>query len=199
MATGVASFIPESHDLCQYWSHTCIHARSIYRRDIECLEDGCRSRGDPSVRAQLFEQQRAPSLFDESIDQLHVIVKELLDTQRRIPYQAPLLILPADLLVARDPFCYEKFVRETVLEAGIADRFPDADYAGRVSLLNAGEIEPALGEFKRLRLTDETIYLRNAAVNLINGMINMSFSCDGTHYIDHKTFFSKLENFETPT
>ncbi len=46
-------------------------------------------------------------------------------------------------------------------------------------------------------LTDETIYLRNAAVNLINGMINMSFSCDGTHYIDHKTFFAKLDNFET--
>ena len=56
-------------------------------------------------------------------------------------------------------------------------------------------IDRLLGEFRRLRLTDETIYLRNAAVNLINGMINMSFSCDGTHYIDHKTFFAKLDDF----
>ncbi len=49
----------------------------------------------------------------------------------------------------------------------------------------------------RLRLTDETVYLRNAAINLVNGMINLTFSCDGTHYIDHKTFFAELDNFET--
>jgi uncharacterized membrane protein len=57
--------------------------------------------------------------------------------------------------------------------------------------------QPILTEFKRLHLTDETIYLRNAAINLINGMINMSLSCDGTHYIDHRTFFAKFEKFET--
>ena len=156
-------------------------------------------KGDPSVRAQLFEQQRAPSLFDESIDQLHVIVKELLT--RKGVFHIKLHYSSSQLTCwfARDPFCYEKFVRETVLEAGFTDRFPDADYAGRIPLLNADEILRLLGEFKRLRLTDETIYLRNAAVNLINGMINMSFSCDGTHYIDHKTFLAKLENFETPS
>jgi len=26
----------------------------------------------------------------------------------------------------------------------------------------------------------------------------MTFSCDGTHYIDHRTFFAKLDKFETP-
>ena len=78
------------------------------------------------------------------------------------------------------------------------DRFIDQDYAGRVPRINAHEIRRLLGEFKRLRLTDQTIYLRNAAVNLINGMINMSFSCDCTHYIDHKTFLAKLDKFETP-
>ena len=77
------------------------------------------------------------------------------------------------------------------------ERFPDADYAGRSPVIDARNIARLLREFKRLRLTDETIYLRNAAVNLINGMINMSFSCDGTHYIDHHTFFAKLDKFET--
>ena len=28
-------------------------------------------------------------------------------------------------------------------------------------------------------------------------MIGMTFSCDGAHYIDHKTFFEKLETFAT--
>jgi len=28
-------------------------------------------------------------------------------------------------------------------------------------------------------------------------MIGMTFSCDGAHYIDHKTFFEKLDTFGT--
>ena len=52
-----------------------------------------------------------------------------------------------------------------------------------------------LAEFRRLRLTDETLYLRNGAINRINGMINMSFSCDGTQYIDHRSFFAQLDKF----
>jgi nitric oxide synthase oxygenase domain/subunit len=84
-----------------------------------------------------------------------------------------------------------------VLKQGFLEGFPDADFAGRSPVINGHDIERLLKEFKRLRLTDETIYLRNAAVNLINGMINMSFSCDGTHYIDHHTFFAKLDRFET--
>ena len=55
-----------------------------------------------------------------------------------------------------------------------------------------------LNEFMRLRITDETIYLRNSLINRINGMINITFSCDGSHYIDQQTFFQKLETFRTP-
>jgi len=154
-------------------------------------------KGDPSVRAFLFEQKRIKSLFDISIDRLHRIVHALLTRKgvfhTKIHYSSSQLTC----WFARDPFCYEKFVREEVLQDDFLDRFPEADYADRTPLINAPDIERILKEFKRLRLTDETIYLRNAAVNLINGMINMSFSCDGTHYIDHHTFFAKLDRFET--
>jgi hypothetical protein len=155
-------------------------------------------KGDPSVRAQLFEQQRTPSLFDQSIDLLHLIVFGLLTRKGvfhlKIHYSSNQLTC----WFARDPFCYEKFVRETIFEDRFLDRFPDDGYSGRIPLLAQGDIKRVLAEFKRLRLTDQTIYLRNAAINLINGMINMSFSCDGTHYIDYKTFLAKLEKFETP-
>ena len=154
-------------------------------------------KGDPSVRAFLFEQKRIESLFDTSIDRLHQIVLALLT--RKGVFHAKIHYSSSQLTCwfARDPFCYEKFVREEVLQDGFLDRFPESDYAGRSPVINAHDIERILKEFKRLRLTDETIYLRNAAVNLINGMINMSFSCDGTHYIDHLTFFAKLDRFET--
>jgi hypothetical protein len=154
-------------------------------------------KGDPSVREFLFQQQRVESLFDTTIDGVHDTVHKLLTRKgmfhTKIHYSSSQLTC----WFARDPFIYEKFVREEVLEPGFLDRFPDADYAGRSSVIDARNIARLLREFKRLRLTDETIYLRNAAVNLINGMINMSFSCDGTHYIDHRTFFAKLDKFET--
>lgn len=155
-------------------------------------------KGDASVRAQLFEQQRTPSLFDESIDQLHEIVLALLTHKGVFHLKVHYSSSQLTCWFARDPFCYEKFVRETIFERGFIDRFSNSDYAGRVPLLSASDIRRLLGEFKRLRLKDDTIYLRNAAINLVNGMINMSFSCDGTHYIEYKTFLAKLDNFETP-
>ena len=155
-------------------------------------------KGDPSIRAQLFQQQRVESLFDAEIDRVHEIVHELLVNKgvfhTKIHYSSSQLTC----WFAKDPFVYEKYVREEVLADGFIDRFVDMDHAGRKLVLNGHELALILNEFRRLRLSDDTIYLRNAAVNLINGMINMSFSCDGTHYIDHKTFFDKLKNFETP-
>ncbi|MGA7181554.1 MAG: hypothetical protein WBX11_18495 [Thiobacillaceae bacterium] len=155
-------------------------------------------KGDPSVRAFLFEQQRTVSLFDESIDRVHGIVQVML--MRKGVFHVKIHYSSSQLTCwfARDPFCYEKFVREEVLNDGFVEQFPDTDHAGRMPVLDAHDINRILKEFRRLRLTDENIYLRNAAINLINGMINMTFSCDGTHYIDHHTFFAKLDSFETP-
>ncbi len=154
-------------------------------------------KGDPSIRAHLFQQRRVESLFDSGIDRVHEIVRALLEHKgvfhTKIHYSSSQLTC----WFAQDPFVYEKYVREEVLAPGFVDCFADADHAGRVSLIDGPEIAMILDEFKRLRLSDETVYLRNAAINLINGMINLSFSCDGTHYIDHRTFFSKLENFES--
>ncbi len=155
-------------------------------------------KGDASVRAQLFDQQRTPSLFDDSIDRLHEIVHGLLTRKGVFHLKIHYSSSQITCWFARDPFCYEKHVRESVLQPDFIDRFPDSGYAGRIPLLTSMDIRRLLGEFRRLRMTDQTIYLRNAAVNLINGMINMSFSCDGTHYIDYKTFLAKLDKFETP-
>jgi hypothetical protein len=64
-------------------------------------------------------------------------------------------------------------------------------------VIDSADTLSVLSEFKRLRTTDQTIYLRNGSINRVNGLIGMTFSCDGAHYIDHKTFFEKLETFAT--
>jgi hypothetical protein len=157
-------------------------------------------KGDPMVRGFLFQQQRVESLFDTAIDRVHEIAHTLLMRKGvfhiKIHYSSNQLTC----WFARDPYCYAKFLREEVLVDGFLDRFPDADNAGnedRRPVLGSRDIERIFKEFRRLRLTDQNIYLRNGSVNLIDGMINMGFSCDGAHYIDHQTFFAKLNRFET--
>jgi hypothetical protein len=157
-------------------------------------------KGDPSVRGFLFQQQREESLFDGPIDRIHEIAHTLLMNKGvfhiKIHYSSNQLTC----WFMRDPYCYVKFLREEVLEDGFLNRFMDAGNTGnegRSPVLGSQEIELIFKEFRRLRLTDQTIYLRNGSVNLIDGMINMGFSCDGTHYIDYKNFLAKLDKFET--
>lgn len=155
-------------------------------------------KGDPSVRQFLFSQQRVESLFDEQIDRVHAIVHALLT--RKGAFQVKIHYSSSQLTCwfCDDAYRYRVYVREEVLEDKFLDHFSDLSAEHLKPLLHADDIEPILKEFRRLRLTDETIYLRNASINLVNGMIGMTFSCDGAHYIDHKTFFERLETFATP-
>jgi len=154
-------------------------------------------KGDPSVRAFLFQQTRVESLFDSSIDRVHDIVWHLLNNKgafhTKIHYSSGQLTT----WFCDDAYRYRVYVREEVLESGFLDQFRDMKMDHLKPMVDGDETRRILAEFRRLRSTDQTVYLRNASINLINGMIGMTFSCDGAHYIDHKTFFEKLDTFAT--
>jgi len=48
---------------------------------------------------------------------------------------------------------------------------------------------------RALRLSDETIYLRTASINIFNGLISLTFSCDGSHYMRYDEFLGKNTSF----
>ena len=52
-------------------------------------------------------------------------------------------------------------------------------------------IPQVLETFKQLREADETIYLRAASINIMNGFVGLNFSCDGSHYMHAKEFINK--------
>ena len=83
------------------------------------------------------------------------------------------------------------------MRIGFLDQFRDCRIDHLQPLIDQEDAVAIMKEFKRLRTTDQTIYMRNGSINRINGLIGMTFSCDGAHYIDHKTFFEKLETFGT--
>ena len=152
-------------------------------------------RGDPSVRAFLFEQCRVESLFDSELDRIHNIVHLLLTTKGAFHVKIHYSSSQLTCWFADDAFRYRVFVLEEVLKSGFLDQFRNCTITHLQPVIDNENTIAILDEFKRLRTTDENIYMRNGSINRVNGLIGMTFSCDGAHYIDHKTFFEKLETF----
>ena len=57
------------------------------------------------------------------------------------------------------------------------------------------QLHQVLQEFKALRFADETIYLRSASINIMNGMLGLTFSCDGSHYMPVEEFLERDLSF----
>jgi hypothetical protein len=154
-------------------------------------------KGDPSVRNFLFKQSRIESLFDTDLDRIHEIVYTLLAYKGAFHVKVHYSSSQLTCWFADDAFRYRVFVLDEVLSPGFIDQFRDCNIKHLQPVIDAECTIHILKEFKRLRSTDQTIYLRNGSINRVNGLIGMNFSCDGAHYIDHKTFFEKLETFAT--
>jgi hypothetical protein len=139
-------------------------------------------KGDPSIREQVFEQTRKTSEFDRQVERVLNIVERLF-IERGVFHV--IIHFSSNQLTCwflNDPFRYKVFVGSTVLDDGFVDSFPlISPWIG--ASVNGTELSVILQEFKRLRLRDEHLYLRNGSLNIINGMVGLSFSCDGTHYI----------------
>ena len=55
--------------------------------------------------------------------------------------------------------------------------------------------KPVLQKLKELREVDKNIYLRAGSINLVNGLVGLNFSCDGSHYLPVEEFFSRDARF----
>lgn len=152
-------------------------------------------KGDPSVRQFLFQQTRKISLFDEHIDALHDIMFKLLTTKGVFHIKAHYSSSQLTCWFIDEPFNYQVYVKEEIFAEDFLEYLPTIKYKNRKVLISKEQIQPVFDEFKRLRLTDEQIYLRAASLNRINGKISMNFSCDGSHYITYDEFFARLQEF----
>ncbi len=148
-------------------------------------------KGDPAVRRFLFQQTRVASLFDQRIDRLMEIVEEFLNTRGVFHAKVHFSSNQLTCWFYADPYRYRVFIGEELFEPGFMEQFPCSIFAERPEI-DAAAIRPILSEFKRLRLTDQSVYMRNGSINRINGLIGMTFSCDGSHYIDHRQFFETI-------
>lgn len=151
-------------------------------------------KGDPAIRGHLFEQCRIESQMDRNIDQVLTILEELLTDRGIFQCQIHFSSSQATIWSADDPFRYRILDQEIFSDPDICLLFPVQTYP-----LNAdiplSEIAKILNILQSLRVADPTIYLRMASINIFNGMISLTFSCDGTHYMHYTEFLLKDTSF----
>ena len=151
-------------------------------------------RGDPAVRGQLFQQTRAPSLLDKHIDAVHDLMVRLMQGQGVFHIKIHYSSGRCSLWLLDDPYNYRLHSVDEIIDPDICLAYPLREYptAAKVS---PAEIRKTLEEFKALRFADETLYLRSGSLNIMNGMIGLTFSCDGSHYMSVQEFLAKDLSF----
>jgi hypothetical protein len=151
-------------------------------------------KGDPAVRGTLFLQQRIPSRLDEKIDSVHETIFSLMAEHGIFHCKVHYSSGRCSFWLMSDPYSYRIHGVEEIINPDIVLAYPLYLYPDRAKV-TPHQIKKVLAEFKALRFADETIYLRSASINIMNGMLGLTFSCDGSHYMPVDEFLEKNLGF----
>lgn len=147
-------------------------------------------KGDPAIRGQLFQQCRVDSPMDGNLEQALSILEELLTQRGVFQCQIHFSSSQATIWTVDDPFRYRILDHEALSDPDICLVYPSRSYPAEVAIPQH-DIPRILRTLQALRLSDQTIYLRMASINLYNGLVSVTFSCDGSHYMPHVEFLLK--------
>ena len=147
-------------------------------------------RGDPSVRQFVFEQARVASEFDKRLDEVLARIEVLILGHGVFHAKVHFSTGQVTLWLVNDPLRYRVHVKEEFLDPDICLAYPRHPYTLE-ALVPSPEIPKVLAEFKRLRMLDRQIYLRSGSLNVVNGLVGLNFSCDGSHYLGYAEFLTR--------
>lgn len=146
-------------------------------------------KGDPAIRGGLFAQQRAQSLMDDRLDDILPLMVELMTEHGVFHGKLHFSSSRATVWLVDDPFAYRILSFEELIDPNICLAYPRRPYFER-AIIPADDVLAVFEMFRALRFADENIYLRAGSLNVVNGMVAMNFSCDGSHYIRYDEFIA---------
>lgn len=151
-------------------------------------------KGDPAIRSGLFSQQRVESLMDKHMDEVIPIMNELICEHGVFHSKLHFSSSRASIWLVDDPFNYRILTIDEIIDPDICLAYPRHQYHER-AIIPQEKILSIYQLFRELRFADENIYLRSASLNIINGMVGLTFSCDGSHYMRYDEFLNKSTDF----
>ncbi len=161
---------------------------------VESLPTWQQFKGDPAVRGQLFMQHRIQSRLDEHIDSVNNTVYDLITEHGIFHCKIHYSSGRCSFWQIEDPYTYHIHGVEEIIDTDIVLAYSLHPYPQRAKV-SREQLRIILEQFKALRFADETIYLRSASINIMNGMLGLTFSCDGSHYMPVAEFLEKSINF----
>ena len=151
-------------------------------------------KGDPAIRGTLFQQQRVVSAMDEVLDEVMDTIADMMRYHGIFHVKIHFSSSRASFWSLDDPYDYNIHMLDEIVDPERCLAYPRRDHHERTQVTSE-DIGSVLNQFKALRHADETIYLRSASFNVINGMVGLTFSCDGSHYIHFKQFLGMDSGF----
>jgi len=151
-------------------------------------------KGDPAIRSSVFLQHRIESPMDKGIEVACAIIEELITDRGMFQGVIHFSSSRVTAWFMSDPYRYRILDSEALSDPDICLLYPAHAYPDD-ALIPRERIISIMNVMQKLRLTDETFYLRSASINIFNGMISLTFSCDGSHYMLWHEFLDKDESF----
>tara|TARA_R110002049_G_scaffold2743_5_gene21239 strand:+ start:129519 stop:130460 length:942 start_codon:yes stop_codon:yes gene_type:complete len=151
-------------------------------------------KGDPAIRSVLFNQERVESQLDNNMDNVLHIMNELITELGIFHGKLHFSSSRATIWVVDDPFTYRILSIDELVDPDICLAYPGRPYHER-AIVPANDVASIFELFRKLRFADENIYLRSGSLNIINGMVGLNFSCDGSHYMRFDEFLEKNLEF----
>ena len=151
-------------------------------------------KGDPAIRSVVFHQQRVESQMDKHLDEVIPIMSELISEHGVFHGKLHFSSSRATIWMVDDPFSYRILNFDEIIDPDICLAYPRHEYHER-AIVPVDKIMPIFEVFRSLRFADDNIYLRAGSLNVINGMVGLNFSCDGSHYMRYDEFLKKSTGF----
>ena len=166
------------------------HTEKLYHEP----EDWRQIKGDPAIRGGVFLQHRIDSLMDQQIDNVLSVMNELILERGVYHGKFHFSSNRATIWHADDPFVYRLLSIDNLTDPNICLAYPRRPYHER-AVVPQEQVMEVFELFKQLRFADENVYLRAGSLNIINGMVGLNFSCDGSHYMRFDEFLDKNTGF----
>jgi hypothetical protein len=151
-------------------------------------------KGDPAIRSAVFQQTRNESAMDRTLDTVVGVMEELMTDRGVFHGKLHFSSSRATVWLYDDPYRYRLLDIDALTDPDTCLIYPVQPYP-QDAVVPREKIRPILDAIAALRFIDDTFYLRAGSLNIMNGMVGLTFSCDGSHYLPWDEFLTKGREF----
>lgn len=151
-------------------------------------------KGDPAIRGTVFHQTRSNSLMDTHIDTVLGVMEELMVDHGVFHGKLHFSSSRATIWLTDDPYRYRLLDIDALTDPDTCLIYPHRPYPADAAVPR-DKVRPILDSLRDLRFMDEMFYLRAGSLNIFNGMVALTFSCDGSHYLPWDEYLNKGADF----